>query len=762
MFKAYDTSLQVERALKVLKPEYLLGTDIRKRFHKEAIAMANLKHHNIVQVYDLGMEGMTLYIVMEYIPYGSARRYIQKHGALSVGQATNICLDIARALGYAHSQGIIHRDVKPDNILLTDQGAQLSDFGIAKDTMSDSNETKTNAMMGTVPYMSPEQRLNAKSITVQTDIYALVATFVHLLTSQDVTDLFVQEVRSEMVVGLPIAVQKVIEKGCCMDLKLRYASTLELIEDLESILSVEPCDPLSLVPMASPLMESAQLEELQRVWGRYTSDNGSEYTYSPLNGSHPNPTPSSGETWVNVHIGDEQADLEPESMSNAESSDIVDSTVQDEALRPKSSRIILWAFGGLIFLAWLMQSNRSSMQILMDDEGLLEMSAQDELVVARFEQAKQLIMDGQLTKSARLLSALHEDNPSDLVLHSVYTMATILQGQYTLPPTVFSASLNSHTHPESKPEVRELFQLISQSWDPSTSRSELESSWLKLLDKVKDPFFELSYLVSMRYAMGSDFDGVVEQYALRNKDLGVVPYVQSLADEMRGNTTDALKLIQVGVRNNPDDLNLLTKRAQLLWKEGQAEVAVDILQQVLESDSSFGPALLLLLELQHVQGDEVGFNQTFMMSFGDEVSKIDQLSSMYRAGELHFADQEYQEAFKYWDFCAREAKRNQSSYFVVLSSFRAVEAQMLLNTSEEVDINTLKEILSNNVLHDYDRKRFQMYRMYLIGLQALNNGNSTELERTLNELEADKDVPRFGLYLPGFQDLKTRALVHED
>ena len=124
VFKAYDTSLKIDRALKILKPEFLLGDDVRDRF-QTAVAMANLKHPNIVQVYDLGLEGMTLYIVMEYIPYGSAKSYVSANGKMTVGQAAKVCLDIARALGYAHEKGFIHRDVKPDNILLTAEGARF-------------------------------------------------------------------------------------------------------------------------------------------------------------------------------------------------------------------------------------------------------------------------------------------------------------------------------------------------------------------------------------------------------------------------------------------------------------------------------------------------------------------------------------------------------------------------------------------------------------------------------------------------------------
>ena len=269
VFKAYDASLQVERALKVLKPEFLLGDDIRERFQTEAVAMANLKHPNIVQIYDLGLEGMTLYIVMEYLPYGSAKRYVNEQGKMTIGQAVKVCLEIANALQYAHEKGFIHRDVKPDNILLTAEGAQLSDFGIAKDTVSDSGHTRTRAVMGTLQYMSPEQRLNTKNTTVQTDIYALVATLFNLITLEDTTDLFMKEIREELVEDLPPFIQAIIHKGCCRELDQRYATVAELIVDLEAIHQSEQST-LQLIPIRTPDMIGANLDRLKRVWQKYT------------------------------------------------------------------------------------------------------------------------------------------------------------------------------------------------------------------------------------------------------------------------------------------------------------------------------------------------------------------------------------------------------------------------------------------------------------------------------------------------------------
>ena len=127
---AYDSVLKVDRAIKVLKPERIVNSDHRRHFEKEAIAMAKISHPNVVQVFDHGYEGIAGYIVMDYIPYGSLRHYICQHGILSRRQALQICLDIAKALLAAHQVNVIHRDIKPDNILLHPNGAKLTDFGL--------------------------------------------------------------------------------------------------------------------------------------------------------------------------------------------------------------------------------------------------------------------------------------------------------------------------------------------------------------------------------------------------------------------------------------------------------------------------------------------------------------------------------------------------------------------------------------------------------------------------------------------------------
>ena len=463
-----------------------------------------------------------------------------------------------------------------------------------------------------------------------------------------------------------------------------------------------------------------------------------------------------------------------QSKSSAESSEENKATVDDlpapqspdESDTPTSQQsstsLVVGAVVVLVSLFLGFQWNDFAvLSLTTQNTSILEMETENPATVTDFEQAKQFVLDGQLMASATVLSELHAEQPSDPIVHNLYTLTLILQGQHTLPPTLFSTSLHSYSHPNASLELRTLFKLLSKSWDPKVPRDRLEESWLELIEKTKDPLIELNYLVAMRYKMGPDFDGVVQRYAERNMRLGVVPHLQILADRVRGNTNAALEDAQAAVRQHPGELDLVVQKAELLWKVGKKEVAADGIEQVLATEPMFAPALNLLLAIQHDNNDEAGFMTTFTTSIGDTIPTTNQLSALYGTGELHFVDGDYEEARKHWEFCANLAVGFQNNYFLVLSTSKALEAEMLSNPDKDWkdEIAAVATVLDNTALHFTERKRFDVYLQYLIGLNALNIGDSLTLESALTKIADLGEVATFGIPLPGLQELKQRAAL---
>ena len=182
-------------AMKVLRPDIANSDpDYKKRFVHEAEVMMTLRHKNLVTVYDAGEDpemGMC-YIVMEYMPGGSVKDRLCEHGAMPVPEAISIAAQIADALGMAHFHGVIHRDVKPDNILFSADGVpKLSDLGVAKLLRGgggDGTETMQGVIIGTPAYMAPEQILDSSHIDERADIYSLGVALYEMLTGKRPND----------------------------------------------------------------------------------------------------------------------------------------------------------------------------------------------------------------------------------------------------------------------------------------------------------------------------------------------------------------------------------------------------------------------------------------------------------------------------------------------------------------------------------------------------------------------------------------------
>ena len=181
VYKAKDHKLNRFVAVKVLKPEFREDTTFIRKFRSEAQAAAGLTHPNIVNVFDVGDDGGVYYIVMELIEGITLKEYIAKKGKLSIKEATSIAIQVSMGLEAAHNHGIVHRDVKPQNIIIsTDGKVKVTDFGIAR---AASSNTISSNVMGSVHYSSPEQVRGGYS-DEKSDIYSLGITLYEMVTGR--------------------------------------------------------------------------------------------------------------------------------------------------------------------------------------------------------------------------------------------------------------------------------------------------------------------------------------------------------------------------------------------------------------------------------------------------------------------------------------------------------------------------------------------------------------------------------------------------
>ncbi len=258
VYKARDHKLSRLVAVKVMKAEFREDTSFVTKFQKEAQAAARLSHPNVVNVFDVGEDRGLYYIVMELVEGITLKNYITKKGKLSVKEATSIAIQVSLGLQAAHHQGIVHRDVKPQNIIIsTDGKVKLSDFGIAK--ASNSNTITAN-VMGSVHYSSPEQVRGGVS-DARSDIYSLGITMYEMATGRvpfdgDTTvSIAIKHLQEEMVPpsrytpDLPYSLEQIILKATQKNQARRYQNVGELIDDLKRSLLEPQGDFVTLTPI---------------------------------------------------------------------------------------------------------------------------------------------------------------------------------------------------------------------------------------------------------------------------------------------------------------------------------------------------------------------------------------------------------------------------------------------------------------------------------------------------------------------------------
>lgn len=247
VYLAYDTILDRNVAVKVLRGDLSTDDKFVRRFQREALSASSLSHSNIVEVFDVGEDNGQFYIVMEYIEGKQLKDVLRKRGKLTVSEVIDIMKQIADGLSVAHDSYIIHRDIKPQNIMILENGlVKITDFGIAM-AMNGTQLTQTNSVMGSVHYLPPEQA-NGTGSTLKSDIYSMGILMYELLTGklpyrgENAVEIALKHLKEPLpsirdeIPDIPQSVENVILKAAAKNPKNRYNDAREMYEDLKTVL----------------------------------------------------------------------------------------------------------------------------------------------------------------------------------------------------------------------------------------------------------------------------------------------------------------------------------------------------------------------------------------------------------------------------------------------------------------------------------------------------------------------------------------------
>lgn len=247
VYLAYDTILDRNVAVKILRGDLSNDEKFVRRFQREALSASSLAHPNIVEVYDVGEDNGEYYIVMEYIEGKHLKNLLKKRGKLTLSEAVDIMLQITDGMSVAHDSYIIHRDIKPQNIMILENGlVKITDFGIAM-AMNATQLTQTNSVMGSVHYLPPEQA-SGQGSTLQSDIYSMGIVMYELITGElpfkgdNAVEIALKHLKEpipdirEKVTNIPNSIVNIIKKATAKNPKNRYNDAREMHEDLKTAL----------------------------------------------------------------------------------------------------------------------------------------------------------------------------------------------------------------------------------------------------------------------------------------------------------------------------------------------------------------------------------------------------------------------------------------------------------------------------------------------------------------------------------------------
>ena len=273
VYLAHDMILDRDVAVKILRGDLADDEKFVRRFQREAIAASSLSHPNIVEMYDVGEDNGKYYIVMEYVEGKTLKNLIKKRGALTLPEVIDIMQQLTSAISCAHDSNIIHRDIKPQNVLIKEDGiVKITDFGIAM-ALNSNELTQTNSVMGSVHYLPPEQA-NGKGATLKSDIYSLGIVMFELLTGklpfrgENAVEIAIKQMKNQIPSvcsineNIPQSVENVILKACAKNPKNRYNTVKEMYADIETCLDEDRLEEKRYV---YPYSETEEIEDTKEV-----------------------------------------------------------------------------------------------------------------------------------------------------------------------------------------------------------------------------------------------------------------------------------------------------------------------------------------------------------------------------------------------------------------------------------------------------------------------------------------------------------------
>lgn len=276
VYLAHDLILDRDVAVKILRGDLADDEKFVRRFQREAIAASSLSHPNIVEMYDVGEDDGKYYIVMEYVEGKTLKNLIKKRGALTIPEVIDIMQQLTSAIACAHDSNIIHRDIKPQNVLIKEDGiVKITDFGIAM-ALNSNELTQTNSVMGSVHYLPPEQA-NGKGATVKSDIYSLGIVMFELLTGtlpfrgENAVEIAIKQMKNQIPSvcsineNIPQSIENIILKACAKNPKNRYNTVLEMYSDIETCLDEERVNEKRHVYKFSETEEVEDTKEIKNI-----------------------------------------------------------------------------------------------------------------------------------------------------------------------------------------------------------------------------------------------------------------------------------------------------------------------------------------------------------------------------------------------------------------------------------------------------------------------------------------------------------------